>query len=743
MRIWMVLGFILALTACGKNTNTKGDADLTASKDTTTEIAAEIPLAWLEEVEGERALAWVEAQNTRSIAALKQDPRFRKNYNNALAVLTADERIPYGSIRLGMVYNFWQDDTNPKGLWRRTSVEDYANASPTWEIVLDVDALSKTEDKNWVFKGVECYSDGTAEQAGNDAQTQTDGQPSTPPAPSFYRCMMRLSDGGKDAVVLREFDMLSLGFVADGFTTAESKQGAEWLDQDTLLIATDWGGDGGTMTESGYPSEVRVWTRGTPMDNAQTYFTGEKTDVGVWPNVAKLSDGTRRIGVVQSTSFFTSKYFYEANDGSLAFLPVPPRSQITGLYEGRLLVQIKEDWALDDINAYQSGDLASVNLGQFLSSKDMKAPEIVFRPNARQAITGVSITANGVLMSLNDNVVGKVLRLVPSSMGWSAVPVSLPGDGQADIVFADAKESIALISYEGLLTPESLLQFDSASNSIFTLKTLPEKFDTADLEVVQNFVTSPDGTQVPYFLVHKKGLVKNGKTPTILYGYGGFEITIPPSYSAIRGKLWLEQGGAYAIANIRGGGEFGPRWHQAGLKTKRQVIFDDFIAVAEDLIDQRITSPDHLGIVGRSNGGLLMGVMITQRPDLWKAVDIGVPLLDMMRYHKLLAGASWTAEYGSPEIEEEAAFLLSISPYHNFDPEADYPVPFFYTSTKDDRVHPAHARKFAKLFEDAGKPFFYYENIDGGHAGAAKPEKMALRVALEYTYFANQLMPQE
>ncbi|MEM9738673.1 MAG: prolyl oligopeptidase family serine peptidase, partial [Pseudomonadota bacterium] len=572
----------------------------------------------------------------------------------------------------------------------------------------------------WVFKGANCFD-------------PKDGGSTV--------CMISLSNGGKDAVETREFDLETKSFVEGGFKTPEAKQGISWVDRDTLLIATDWGGDGSTLTDSGYPSTVKRWSRGTTLEDAEALYSGDKTDVALWPFTLELEDGTRLQGAVESDTFFTAKYWYFPEDGRAPVQwPIPIKSSPRDVYDGKLLVTLEQDWAPEGQPRFNSGDLVAFSVVEFLETGTLPATGLVFRPNEKQAIRGVSVSKDTALLSINDTVVGKVLRLDPTDDGWRTTSIALPGPGQAGVAFADSDESTVLLNYEGFLTPDSLLEWSPETGATTPLKSLPEKFDTEGLTVVQKFATSTDGTQIPYFIVHAEETVMDGSTPTLLYGYGGFEITISPSYNSTQGRLWLEQGGAYVLANIRGGGEFGPEWHQAGLKLNRQRIYDDFIAVGEAVIADGLTSPEKLGIRGGSNGGLLMGVMLNQRPDLWNASIVAVPLLDMLRYHKLLAGASWVDEYGSPDVPEERAFLETISPYHNFDAGKDYPMPFFVTSTKDDRVHPGHARKMAALFEEAGKPFLYYENIDGGHSAAANQLERARQAALQYTYLTLQLM---
>lgn len=675
--------------------------------------------AWLEEVEGDAALDWVRSHNERSLADLQADPRFDGFHAAALEVATSRDRIPYGTVRDGIVYNFWQDDEHVRGQWRRTTLESYATDEPAWETVLDVDALAAAEDENWVFKGANVH--------------RTHGA-------SAWKCMASFSDGGKDAVVQREFDLAQLAFVADGFVTPEAKQGLSWLDADTVLLATDWGE--GTLTESGYPAVVKRWTRGTAMSDAVEVFRGRATDVGVWPLTFETEDGTMLTGAVQSDTFFTSSYWL-FTDGEPVQWPIPPKSTPNGIYRGRFVFSLEQDWDAGG-ESFETGDLVAFDLESFLADHALPPVELVFRPGDRQAVNGIAVAQGACLLSINDNVVAKIMRIEPgqngnSGDGWVTTPVQLPGTGQAAIAFADKDEPTVFVNYEDFLTPSSLLGFDVESGVVEPIKTLPASFDTDGLMVEQLSTTSVDGTIVPYFVVRRSDVPFDGSTPTLLYGYGGFQISLGPSYSGTIGRLWLEQGGAYVLANIRGGGEFGPAWHQAGLKGDRQRVYDDFIAVAESVVGGGLTTPEHLGIMGGSNGGLLMGVMLNQRPDLWNAVVVQVPLLDMLRFHLLLAGASWVDEYGSPESPNERAFLETISPYHNVDPTKPYPVPFFVTSTKDDRVHPGHARKMAKRFEDEGLPFLYYENIDGGHSAAANQREAAKRAALEFTYLARRL----
>lgn len=693
---------------------------LTADDLSTSAVFDETKHLWLEEVEGAPALAWVTAQNARTLAELEADPRYAGFEAAALEILNSAQRIPEGAVRDGHVYNFWQDETNVRGLWRRTTLESYATEAPAWETIIDFDKLAADEGANWVYKGASCLR---------------------PPPGGEWRCLVSLSDGGKDAVVNREFNLATRQFVEDGFVTPEAKQGVAWAGPDTLLIATDWGA--GSLTQSGYPFIVKRWQRGAPLADAAELIRGRETDVGVWPWTMRLDDGRILQGAVQAETFFTSKYFwFPEGETSAVEMPLPQKVSTQGIYKGQLLFSTEQDWSPEGQGEFKAGDLLAFDIEAFLETRTLPPVNLVFRPSETQSVNGVGVAKGAALLSISDNVIGRLLKLDLTSSGWTTEPVALPGTGQVSISFSDDQETAVFLKYEDFLTPSSLLNYDAATGDVSPLKSLPAKFDTTGLTVEQFFATSADGTRVPYFLVRRGDRPLDGTAPTLLYGYGGFQVSYGPAYSAVLGRNWLEQGGAYVLANIRGGGEFGPTWHQAGLKQNRQRIFDDFIAVGEDVIARGLTAPEHLGIMGGSNGGLLMGVMLNQRPDLWNAAVVQVPLLDMLRYHLLLAGASWVDEYGSPDVAEERAFLETISPYHNFDASKPYPAPFFVTSTKDDRVHPGHARKMAKRFEEAGLPFYYFENMDGGHAAAADQTARAKRSALEYTYLARRLFPE-
>ena len=671
------------------------------------------PYLWLEEVEGRLSLEWVEERNRETMAELRSDERYDLFLEQASKLLNAKDRIPYGSIRGRHIYNFWQDAEHVRGILRRTTLASYRAAEPEWETVLDVDALAKVENENWVYKGIAWL------------------------APGYERCLVKLSRGGTDASVHREFDALGKSFVEDGFALPQAKSGVAWLDRDTLLVGTDWGE--GTLTESGYPRIVKRWKRGTPLARAETVFQGRQEDIGIWPRVMDSGEETLPM-IDQSLTFYTGAYHLIGDDGRLRRLPLQDSADLAGFYAGRILFTLRETWDVQG-RTFPQGALLAINLSAFQASGKLPRVEAVYTPDDRTSISGVAVSRSGLYVALLQNVKGRILRFrADHDTGrWSSAPLPLPANGTVSVSAANPYSSTVLVNYEDHITPDRLSEYDAGANALTLLKSLPPRFRSDELQVRQHMTKSADGEAVPYFVIYRKGLKLDGSTPTILYGYGGFEISLKPSYSATIGKLWLERGGAYAVANIRGGGEFGPRWHKAALKTNRQRAYDDFIAVGEDLARRGITSPRRLGISGGSNGGLLVGAIFTQRPDLLNAVVCRVPLLDMLRYTKLLAGASWAAEYGDPGDPKMREAILKYSPYQNVFPDRKYPRVFIETSTKDDRVHPGHARKMVARMREQGHPVLYFENTEGGHAAGANLKQHARRYALEYVYFSRQL----
>jgi prolyl oligopeptidase len=671
------------------------------------------PFLWLEGVEDEDALAWVRTQNARTLARLEADPRYQGLYDTVLQIITAEDRIPYPMFLGEGVANFWQDSTHVRGLSRRTTLASYRTSDPQWETILDFDALAAAEGKNWVNHGASILP------------------------PEDRHAMLALSDGGKDAVTLREFDVVAHAFIDGGFLLPEGKQTASWLDRDTLFVARDWGP--GTMTASGYPYIVKRWRRGTPLDTAEEIFRGVPEDVSVRVGVLRDPDGATRGAVAtRAVDFYVSERFLLTDAGPIK-LPLPGKASLQAFVSGQMVFSLEEEWSRGGAT-FPSGALVSLDLDAFKADPGGAQATLVYAPGPRETIEGVAACRSRLLAAIYRNVRGSAVSYRFVDGAWQAIPLSLPDNASVSLVSVNDGDDTAFIDVASYLLPNTLYLTDLSTAAVEPLKSMPARFDASKAVVEQFDAISHDGTGIPYFVVRPRDLAFDGDAPTLLYGYGGFQVSMNPGYSGALGKMWIEPGGVYVVANIRGGGEFGPDWHQAALKEHRQRAYDDFIAVAEDLIRRKITSPRRLGIMGGSNGGLLMGVMLTQRPDLFGAIVCQVPLLDMLRFHKLLAGASWMAEYGNPDNPAERPFLERISPYHHLHFGAAYPEVFFLTSTKDDRVHPGHARKMAAKMASMGLPFLYYENIDGGHAAAANLQERAHRTALEFTYLFQQLV---
>ena len=666
------------------------------------------PYLWLESIDGEQPLAWVREHNDATLAVLKQHPKFQHLYDKNLEVYNSSERIAYPEVHGQYIYNFWQDARNERGIWRRTIVAEYLKPQPNWEKVLDIDSLSKAEGEKWVYKGADFLY------------------------PDYSLCMVSLSRGGGDAVVMREFNLRSRQFVVDGFYVPEAKGGTSWEDENTLIVGSDFGT--GTMSRAGYPRISKLWKRGTPLEKAMTIFAGDSTDVGVWGYTINTPE-RQFVFVSQGLTFFTQN-LYSLEKSGLLRLDIPHDADFKGILRGQLILWLKSDWNVNG-STFQQGSLVSVEYTELL--KGRRNIKVIFKPTDKSSISSVSGTKNLILVNVINNIRGELYEYSIPDGTWVRKKVAAPEYGTIGLVNADNDSDQYFFSFTNFLTPQSLYRMSGNNPEPAKIKSRPEFFDVRPFAVTQHEVKSKDGTVIPYFLVAKKDLSRNGKNPVILRGYGGFEIPSLPAYSATDGYSWLENGGAVVVANIRGGGEFGPMWHQSAMKENRQKVYDDFIAVAEDLIRSRITSPDHLGIVGASAGGLLVGAAFTQRPDLFGGVVCQVPLLDMRRYSRLLAGASWIDEYGDPDKPEEWAYIQKYSPYHNVFPGRKYPKVFFMTSTRDDRVHPGHARKMAAKMEDMGYKVYFYENIEGGHGAAATNKELAFMNALVYSYFLRQL----
>lgn len=668
----------------------------------------EDPYLWLENVTGEDAIKWVKKQNAESTRELEASPRFEQIRARLLSIMDSKERIPYVAKHGSWYYNFWRDETHVRGILRRTTLAEYRKDAPKWETVLDVDQLAVAEKENWVWKGYD------------------------PLYPNYDRCLVMLSRGGADATVLREFDLKEKSFIKDGFYLPEAKSDTAWRDRDTLYVGTDFGA--GSLTDSGYPRIVKEWKRGTPLAAAKTVFEGKKEDVSVGAGVSH-DHGITYEFIRRTPTFFTSETFIRRGDDFVRI--EKPEDASVGTFIDQIIIRLRSEWTVGG-KTHPAGALLAENLEKYLSgSRDFA---VLFEPGPRKSLAGSSETKHFLLLNELDNVKNRIYVLELNDGKWSRRPFDAPAFGTIGISGIDPDESDDyFMTVTDFLTPSSLYCGTIGKPNREKLKSLPQFFDADGLVISQHEAASKDGTRVPYFQVSRKILKLDGKNPTLLYGYGGFEISMLPSYSAGIGSAWLERGGVYVLANIRGGGEFGPTWHQAARKENRQKAYDDFIAIAEDLEARKVTSPQHLGIQGGSNGGLLMGVMLTQRPDLFKAVVCQVPLLDMRRFNQLLAGASWMAEYGNPDKPEEWAYISKYSPYQNVFKDKKYPRVLFTTSTRDDRVHPGHARKMVARMKEQGHDVLYYENIEGGHGGAANNKQSAYMSALAFTFLSKEL----
>jgi prolyl oligopeptidase len=672
------------------------------------------PHLWLEEVDGAKALGWVRERDAQARERLQAWPDFESTRQRLLEILDSKDRIPQVSRRGPWLYNLWQDADNPRGLWRRTTLDEYRKPQPAWETVIDLDALGKAEGVNWTWGGATCLG------------------------PEYRRCLVQLSRGGADATEVREFDAVDKRFVEGGFVVPEAKTSIEWIDADTVYVGTDFGP--GSLTDSGYPRVIRRWKRGQPLATAQTVFEAKATDVSAWVMVDH-TPGHERTVFGRSPDFYTTQESLLVGQ-RLQPLAKPADAQLAWWY-GHVLVTLRSDWTQGG-RTWPKGSLLVADAKDFVAGRPRFAA--LFTPTATRSLDGVSTTRQAVLLSVLDNVAGRIEEHRLDRGRWLRREVQAPFPGTLGVaalhdplVRDDPLAESYLLSYTDFLTPDSLQLGRVGTDARERLKARPAFFDARGMRAEQRFARSKDGTRVPYFVVWPAGAVADGRNPTLLYGYGGFEVSLQPWYSAAFGTAWYARGGVLVVANIRGGGEFGPAWHQAALKGRRQSSFDDFAAVAEDLIASKVTNARQLGIEGGSNGGLLVAAVMLQRPELFGAVVCQVPLLDMKRYHKLPAGASWIGEYGDPDRPEEWAWLSRYSPYQNVRPGMTLPPLLITTSTRDDRVHPGHARKMVARMTEQGHEVVYYENIEGGHGGAADNAQRADLQALEFAFLWQQL----
>lgn len=672
---------------------------------------------WLEEVQGERALAWVHERNQHSQAALQATPGFEAMRADIRAVLDSTEQIPYVQRCGDWLYNLWKDASHPRGLWRRTTLAEYRLPAPAWQTVLDIDALGLSEGENWVWAGATWLG------------------------PEYQRCLLGLSRGGADARVVREFDAGSCTFVDGGFVLPEAKSLLQWIDIDHVFVGTDFGR--ASMTTSGYPRIIKRWQRGLPLATARTVFEAELTDVSASVSVDR-TPGFERTVFARSPDFYSSRM--SLLEGTrLVAIDKPADAQLS-FWRDRVLIELRSDWDLGQTR-WPQGSLLMGDAAAYL--KGQRQFKALFTPSAGCALASFTATRNTLLLTVSDNVSSRLQAWHVDRGQWQHRDIAAPPLATLSasalhdpLLASDPLAEAYLLNVTSFLEPESLQLGHTARDEHELLKARPSLFDATGMRVEQLWATGRDGTQVPYFVVWPRGAAADGDNPTLLYGYGGFEVSLQPAYSGALGRTWLSRGGVYVQANIRGGGEFGPGWHQAAIGANKQNSYDDFAAVAQDLIARKITRPQRLGIKGGSNGGLLVGAVMMQRPELFNAVVCQVPLLDMRRYHRLLAGASWMAEYGDPGQALDWGWISRYSPYHQVrqaSAGARYPRVLFTTSTRDDRVHPGHARKMAARMQEHGHDLLYWENLEGGHGGAADNQQRAQMMALEYSFLWQQL----
>lgn len=654
---------------------------------------------WLEEVEGDKALDWVKSENSKTIQNFEDHEVFKNNYNQCLEILNRKDKIFSVNIEGDLVFNLWQDEKNPLGILRCLSLEDFKKQNLNWKILVDLDEKSKKDNIKWVFHGFLRYK-------------------------NTNKALIYLSRGGLDAHHCWEFDIEKAAFVEGGFKFPEAKGYAEWINEDLLYYNMAISDD--DKNNSGYGRYLKVLERGQELSQAKEIFSISKEDISLYIAPFNYKDKTYVIAL-KNITFFETRHYIE-KDQNFQELELPNRCNLMSNLNEFVFFNLMEDW-----KEFKANDLISYNILD-------QSYELVLRPSQTQSIEMTANVKDYLILNLLDNISSTIIKFKRENEEWISEKVPLPELGSITGISTSEETNEMFCNYSSFNSPSTYYYVDVEKNLVTINQQLQSKYPFESYAVKQEFSTSLDGTKIPYFLVHKKDIEYNGKNPTILYGYGGFNISVTPAFNEINAPLWLERGGVLAFANIRGGGEYGAKWHQAALKLNRHKAYEDFFSIAQDLINKKITSRNHLGARGGSNGGLLMGVCYTQRPDLFKAIDCLVPLLDMLRFHKLLAGASWVAEYGSVENEEEKTYLESYSPYQNInrDKIKDTTI-LLYTSTKDDRVHPGHARKMAAKIKELNLPYFYFENLDGGHGGSSNFSERARQMALEYTFFHQQL----
>ncbi len=680
-------------------------------EESTVEASEEDPYLWLEEIESEASLEWIKARNEVSAGKLKDYDGFEEIRDKMLTAFNDEERLISPQIIGNYAYNLWQDEKNERGVWRRMPLADFLANKKEWEVVIDIDKLAEEEGKKWVFGGASWLE------------------------PDYRLCLVSLSDGGTDESEYREFDATTKEFVKDGFFVPAAKSNVSWINENELLIGTDFGPT--TLTTSGYPATTRRWKRGQQLEEAEQIFEVDSTYVAVWP-LSFYSNETWYTGVYSAETFYSSEISMFNKDNELAKLDFPSDARFSGVFKNQGMLHLQSDWVVGD-ETYATGSLVSVDIDKAIVGQiDVNS---VFIPDSQSSFSSMSSTKDYIIVNSLENVQNKLTQYQLKDGSWEGTSLEVADYSSIYLGSSSSTSNEFFYTYSNLITPSTLVYGDGAElKEIFKLK---PQFNADNMVLNQYTAISKDGTKIPYFIVHQKELNLNGKNPTLVYAYGGFKISSQPNYSYTRGIGWIERGGVYVLANIRGGGEFGPEWHKAALREKRQNAYDDFYAVTEDLIKKNITSPEHLGAFGWSNGGLMAGVILTQRPEMYNAVVVGAPLLDMKRYSKMLAGASWIGEYGDPDVPEDWEFLKKYSPYHNVSEDKEYPEALFITSIKDDRVHPGHARKMAAKMMDQGHDLLYHETIEGGHGAASTNDQQAEMWAMIYSYLGMKLKDSE
>ncbi len=670
-------------------------------------VADEDPYLWLEEIEGNSPLEWIKAKNQISSERIKAYPGFTEIRDKMLEAFNDDEKLISPQIIGEYVYHLWQDAENQRGVWRRMLLSDFVANSKEWEVVIDIDRLSEEEGVKWVFGGATWLQ------------------------PDYNKCLISLSDGGTDESEVREFDAEKKEFIDDGFFVPAAKSAVAWVNENELLVGTNYGP--GSLTTSGYPRVVKRWQRGTELESAEMVFEGDSTDVGDWP-IAYIANEKLYQGIYRAVTFYTSEVFFYDDNGELQQIDFPEDARFSGGFKDQIMLHLQSDWEIEG-QSFKTGSLVSMNLDSAIAGSTVV--QKLYEPDSRSSFSSMMSTKDNIIINSLENVQNRLTRFELVDREWQGVSLEVPDYSSIYLGSSSESSNEFFYTYSNLITPSTLVYGNGEElKEIFKLK---PQFDADNLTMNQYSVKSKDGTEIPYFIVHQKELNLDGKNPTLVYAYGGFNSSSQPNYSYTRGIGWIERGGVYVLANIRGGGEFGPEWHKAAMREKRQNAYDDFYAVTEDLIAKNITSPDYLGAFGWSNGGLMAGVVLTQRPEMYKAVVVGAPLLDMKRYNKLLAGASWMGEYGDPDKPEDWEFIKKYSPYHNVSEDTEYPEALFITSIKDDRVHPGHARKMAAKMEDMGHELLYHETIEGGHGAASTNDQQAEMWAMIYSYLNMKL----